>query len=1061
MGRSEVFVWEENIMIPTYETGASDKTPVFSEYRSFQGSSGTVYPYPVVRSIGDTKAVREYTALYLENEYIKICVLPQLGGRIWSALDKTDGREFVYHNHVVKPALAGLTGAWVMGGVEFSKRHQDAFHMVEYRTEKDEEGSCTIYLQNVDQTSGVRNITKLTLHPDRAYIEITGQLYNGSCLSQPSFWGVNIAVASDENTRTIFPPDTERHQRKKSLRTNRCRTENSDFDFIGSYDYENAVGTLCISDHYTSPGKRRFARGSSDAGQAWERNLTDEDGSCVELMSGTFCGEQPEAIWLAPAEEKRLVQYLMPYKGVGAVKNATREAAVGLEINDSDLTVLVYVTQSRRVRIVLEEGFTTLMEEDVHLSPAEVYERTVGCTEFNENMLQLSVYDLETRALLVTYRPQLEIELHPEKQLQRPSELPGAPEMIETNEELYLAGRQIERHRYASRSADAYYKEGLQRDPGDVRINNAYGEYLIRQGDFTGAQKYLEKAYARMCACHLNTCLGETAYHLALCELYQGQYERAYGHFYQASWSGEQQAMSFYYLATLDVRAGRWRLALEHVGKALAKNAHHIHARGLQAYLLRRMGQAGTALRCCRKNLEHDAFDFVSANEILQLGRGKIEQLDDRMRGAAENYLLAARGYAQFRALDEAVDLLARCPEQTPMILFYKAYYLAGQKHTPEAARVLHLAEECPPDGCFPNKLDDIAVLRYAIDETDSAMARYYLGCLYYDKRQWNQVIRLWEQAVVKRPKFAPIHRNLALVYYNVMHDIDAARREMEKAFYLNEKDAGVFWELDQLNKKLGVSFERRLERYEKYSHLVESRDDLYIEYITLLNMTDQYEKAHDLTMQHRFHIWEGCEGKIGAQYVRSLLEMANHALVQGDALLAERYLLHALTLPENLGEGRLEGATDNHIYYHLGLALELQGKYDEADRYYKKATLGDSGESGIRYNDERPADRILYQGFAYLKLGEDEEGYRRFDRLISYGEEHLEDEIDTAYQCVPSRGLQTFREDHSAKNRAHCYYLMGLGYLGYGDTQQANTCFSKAVEIEPSNMECRMYAMV
>lgn len=1061
MGKSEVSVWEEKVMIPTYETGAADKTPAFSEYRSFQGKSGAVYPYPVVRTIGDTRTAREYTALYLENEYLKICVLPELGGRIWSAVDKTNDYEFVYHNHVVKPALAGLTGAWVMGGIEFGKRHQDAFHKVNHRLEKGEDGSCTIYLQNVDERNHVRNMTKIALHPDRAYIEIVGQLYNSSCLPQPSFWGVNVAVAADENTRTVFPPDTEISRRKKSSRSNRCRMENSIYDFIGSYDYEKEAGTLYLADHYMAPGKRRFTRGSSEAGQAWEHSLTDEDGSCVELMCGVFCGEQPEATWLDPAEEKRLVQYVMPYKGVGAVKNATREAAVGLECSDSDLTVLVYVTQDRRVRIVLEEGFSTLLEEDRDLSPSEVYERTIECSISNEHMLQLSVYDLQTNALLVTYRPQADSERHTETSPARAADIPGAPELIETNEELHLAGQQIERHDYASRRPDAYYREGLLRDPGDIRLNNAYGRCLMRQGDFSEAKKYLEKAYDRMCACDLGTCLGETAYHLALCEFYQGQYGRAYDYFYRATWTGGQQAMCFYYLAVLDARAGRWRRALEHVGKALAKNAHHIHARGLQAYLLRRMGQAGTALRCCRKNLEHDAFDFVSANEVVLLGRGKLEELEKRMGENAENYLLAAREYAQFGALDEALELLSRCPRQTPLVLFYRAYYLAGQKHTPEASRLLHQAEACAPEGCFPNKLDDIAVLRYAIEEADSGMARYYLGCLFYDKRQYDQALELWEQAAIKRPKFAPVHRNLALVYHNVLHDADTARREMEKAFYLDEKDAGVFWELDQLNKKLGVSFKRRLERYEKYSHLVETRDDLYIEYITLLNMTDQYEKAHDLTMQHRFHVWEGCEGKISAQYVRSLLEMANHALVQGDALQAERYLLHALVLPENLGEGRAEGATDNHIYYHLGLALELQEKYDEADRYYKKATQGDSGESGIRYNDSQPADRILYQGFAFLKLGEDEEGYRRFDRLIRYGEEHLEDEIDTAYQCVPSRDLQTLSEDHTAKNRAHCYYLMGLGYLGYGDTQKANSCFAKAVEIEPSNMECRMYAMV
>ena len=1063
MGKSEASVWEETVTIPTYGIGAADQAPSFLEDRTFCGSRGEVYPYSLVHSISNTKTDREYTALYLENEYLKVCILPELGGRIWSAVDKTDGYEFVYHNHVVKPALAGFTGPWVMGGIEFCKRHQDAFHAVNYRIGKDEDGSCTVYLQNTDQMSGVRDITKITLHPERAYIEITGQLYNGTALPQSSFWGVNVAVASDENTRTIFPPDTESARRKKNSRMNRCRVELSEYDFLGSYDYGREKGTLCVSDHHTAPGKRRFTRGNGEMGQARERSLTDSDGSCVELMSGIFCGEQPEAIWLAPCEERRFVQYVLPYQGIGAVKNATREAAVGLELADNDLTVRVYVTQSRRVRIVLEEGFSTLLEEDTHLSPAEVYEQTLECTVTNETMLQLSVYDLQTNALLAVYRPQADMELHieNEKPVLKTAEMPGAPESIETNEELYLAGQRMERHRYATRRAEAYYAEGLRRDPGDIRLNNAYGRLLMRKGDFAGAKEYLEKAYERMNACDLGTCPGETAYDLALCELYEDRYERAYDYFYRASWSEERQAMSFYYLAALDARAGRWRLALDHVGKALAKNAHLIHARGLQAYLLRRMGQPGTALRCCRKNLEHDVFDFVSANEVVLLGRGKAEELDKRMHEDAENYLLAARGYARFGALGEAVELLSRCPKKTPMVLYYKAYYLAGQKRTPEAASVLHQAEEYSPEGCFPNKTDDIAVLRYAIREADGAMARYYLGCLFYDRQQWDRAIRLWEQAAVKRPKFAPVHRNLALAYYNVMHDADTARREMEKAFYLDEKNPGIFMELDQLNKTLGVSFQRRLDRYEKYMHLVEQRDDLYVEYITLLNMTDQYEKAHELTMQHQFHVWEGCEGQISAQYVRSLLEMANHALVQGDALQAERYLLHALVLPENLGEGRMEGTTDNHIYYHLGLALELQEKYDEADRYYKKATLGDSGESGIRYDDRLPADRILYQGFAFLKLGQDEEGYRRFDRLISYGEEHLEDEIDMAYERVPSHRLQPFVEDSYVRNRAHCYYLMGLGYLGYGDTQKSNECFAKAVEIEPSNMECRMYASV
>ena len=174
---SEARVWEQKVVIPTYGIGAAEKNPMFLEKRVYQGSSGRVYPYPTIESICDEKEDREYNAVMLENEYLKVMVLPQLGGRIQRAYDKTNGYDFVYYNHVIKPALVGLTGPWISGGIEFNwpQHHRPTtFLPVDYVLEQGEERAAVL-LNDVDRMYGTKVITKIALYPGWAYIEITGQ----------------------------------------------------------------------------------------------------------------------------------------------------------------------------------------------------------------------------------------------------------------------------------------------------------------------------------------------------------------------------------------------------------------------------------------------------------------------------------------------------------------------------------------------------------------------------------------------------------------------------------------------------------------------------------------------------------------------------------------------------------------------------------------------------------------------------------------------------------------------------------------------------------------------
>ncbi len=172
----------------------------------------------------------------------------------------------------------------------------------------------------------------------------------------------------------------------------------------------------------------------------------------------------------------------------------------------------------------------------------------------------------------------------------------------------------------------------------------------------------------------------------------------------------------------------------------------------------------------------------------------------------------------------------------------------------------------------------------------------------------------------------------------------------------------------------------------------------------------------------------------------------------------AEELLRKAFVYPENLGEGKLEGTKDNHLYYHLGLALEGQGRNAEAEECFRNATLGTNEPAGAMYYNDQPADMILYQGLSYLKLGMVREARARFYRLIDYGERHLNDEVKIQYFAVSLPEFLIFDEDYTMRNRAHCYYLMALGNMGLGDADKASMFLAQAVAVEPSHMMCRVY---
>jgi len=1093
---SGVRAWEEDVIIPTYPVGEPDKNPMFLEKRVYQGSSGRVYPHPVIDKIYDEKIDKKYHAVFLENEYLQIMILPEIGGRIQRALDKTNNYDFVYYNQVIKPALVGLAGPWISGGIEFNwpQHHRPStFDPVDFTIEENEDGSKTVWVSEIEKMFRTKGMAGFTLYPGKAYLEIKGKLYNRTAEPQTFLWWANPAVAVNDHTQSVFPPDVhavfdhgKRDVSKFPIATGTyykmdysagvdiSRYKNipvptsymayhSDFNFVGGYDHEKRAGILHVADHHVSPGKKQWTWGCGEFGQAWDRNLTDEDGPYIELMTGMYTDNQPDFSWIGPYEEKTFKQYFMPYKQIGYAKNANIDAAVNLEVADGIASLAVYTTAIQKdATIELFSCDKVYLKEKVDIYPEQAYIKNVKLvTGEAESNITLKVTDNNGK-VLVSYKPLVKkIETTPE-----PAKPALLPNEIMTNEDLYLTGLHIEQYRHATYEPDPYYEEGLKRDSGDIRINNAYGKLLYKRGLFTQSEPYFRTAIKTMTKRNPNSYDGEPYYNLGQALKKQGRFDEAFDAFYKAIWNVACQDSGYYELACIACYRKDYDEALELIDKAIIRNYHNFKARNLKCAMLRKLGKFTLSKQLAQETISLDILDFGSRNELylihkeqgdIEKSREILKENSKLMRNNPHSFIEISIDYANAGLYDEALELLGGFTSDSsidPMIYYYTGYYYAKLNKIDEALEFCKLGMNANSDYCFPNRLDDILVLENAIKlNTKDSKALYYLGNLWYDRKQSDDAIKCWEASRSIDDTFSIVHRNLALSYYNKQNEPEKARESLEKAFALNTNDARIFLELDQLYKKLGVLPSQRLKNFEKHKELVEIRDDLYVEYVTILNLLGQYENAKQLVSNRKFHPWEGGEGKITAQYVLCNLELGKRYLTENKYEQAIKLFNAATIYPHNLGEGKLAGAQENNIFYFTGCAYEKMGDLAMAKEYFEKASVGlDEPTSAMFYNDQ-PPEMIFYQGLALIKLGQTERAKGKFNKLLDYGEKHIFDNITIDYFAISLPDFLIFNEDLNKKNVIHCRYLIGLGHYGFNRLEQAKKEFKLALELDVNHL--------
>ena len=1079
---------ETDEVIPTYKSGPPEPDPMFYFGRDSQGAEGRIYPYPLYDNLTNVRSEQTYHLVYIENEFIKVGIAPEIGGKLFSAVDKSDNYDFVYHQHVIKPALIGLIGAWISGGIEWNIPHHhraSTFLPVQYRTESNADGSKTVWVGELEPRQRMTWAVGYTLRPGSSVLECSVRIINRTPLPNSMLCFANVAVNANDNYQIIFPPDTQwvtyHFKRdfaawpvasglyngtdfgagtdvswyKNHQAANSMFAWNYSDDFYAGYDHGKNAGTMSIADHHIVPGKKFWTWGNGPRGKMWDHILTDTDGPYIELMVGAYSDNQPDYSWLQPFEERSFQMNWYPFRDIGGVKNANLEAAVNLEVTNGVAKFGFCTTKEfPRATVRLTAGDKTVVEENISINPARPYTNQIAVpagVDEHDVRASLSVDDRD----LVAYSP---VRLTP---VPRPAIVtpPPAPDTFTNDEELYLAGLRIDQFHDPKLDADPYWNEVLKRDPGDTEANTGLGILDLRNAKFVEAEQHFRKALERLTAKYTTPKNAEPLYYLGVALAAQGKTDEAFDAFYKAAWSQEWKSPAYFSLAEIASARGDFADALNYANSSLDANALNVRAYGLKISALRHLGRV------------------KEAEEVLKFAQSKTDPLDVRLM--AEQWLLthdksaasqlfktlntfpatAQEIAAEFfdaglwnDGLDVLDQSLAAAPDKnkiSPMVYYYLGDLAEKTGDTTKTADYRKQAMAQSPDYVFPFQSEAIGVLRRAMAANPSdARAPYYLGNLLFDW-QPDEAVALWEKSAALDPNFPIVWRNLAQPWSH--KDDDASRAKaisyLEKAVALPNPYPDHFAELDSLYQAAGAPVEKRLALLEQNQSVVIQKDEGLAALISLKTFTGKPDEAIALLEGRTFSLWEGGtrfntgETWADAHLVRGLQRF--NAKKFSDAVADFNA---ALQPPANLRAEQPGGSLQSELAYWIGCANDALGNPEQARQSWTTATLTNAPTAGNRRGNPLAARASRYfQALAFQKLGQDDKAEPIFHELVDAGTAALNSTGDD----TPSFGTP----QPANLRTANAHYITGLGYAGLGENEKARVEFSAALAVEPDHL--------
>ena len=622
---ADVSFKEGSVVLPTYAPGGYDKTPLFYTGRVYQGAQGRVYPYPMQDVLHDEKVDEEYKYLTLENDWLQMGLLPEHGGHLLNFTDKATGFETFYRQHVVKPALIGMLGAWISGGVEwnFPHHHRATTAMpIDWRAVANADGSKTIWIGETELRRRLKWTIGLSLLPDRAVLKAENVFMNRQPWIESMIYWANVSVHCGDDYQILFPPSMHlgfdhhknywtsfpigpRKEEVELLPSQRSKYADDisgtmdlswwrnftiesrsifgmdpDNTFMAGYDHKKQCGTAHVSNRHITVGKKFFLWGNFPEAHVWDTVLTDNDGPYLELMVGCWSDNQPDYSWIAPYETRKVEQFWFPVKGIGGIKNVTIDGAVNVDrLSDDKMLVGFHSTRVLkdcvvRVYRTCGTGKTSrtgdveiaFEEKGVAIDPNTPWCKTVKVEpDAKDQEFTAAIADASGKVFLsyTPVPPQGEVELPPKV------ENPKPPKEYASAELAYEVGLRLDQFHNGLIDPVPYYERALEIDPDYSKANLAMGVRLAKNGSFAEAKPYLEKAVARATQNHTRALDAAPEYYLALVERALGNLKRAEDLFWRCTWRLTHKKESYVELARIAALRGDFEEALARIDDAL------------------------------------------------------------------------------------------------------------------------------------------------------------------------------------------------------------------------------------------------------------------------------------------------------------------------------------------------------------------------------------------------------------------------------------------------------------------------------------------------------------
>ncbi|NLH16587.1 MAG: DUF5107 domain-containing protein [Phycisphaerae bacterium] len=972
-GRAAVRAWEGSITIPTYGW-EEDINPKFwaleGQVKLSTTVKGTiVYPYTMQDHLSRIREDRTYKALFLENEFLKITCLPELGGRLHSVLDKTENKEVFHANQVIKPSMIAMRGAFISGGVEWNAGPQvhtvTIVSPVNALIGTNPDGSAYLQVSNLEMSLRTRWTVRVTLHPGKAYLDEEIRIVNPTDAINPYYFWNCTAFPCREGTRFIYPMTlgTDHngvkffnwpiHEGKDLSWLKNYEiwasifAVNCAFDFFGAYDIDADRGVVQVADHHELSGKKAWTWGTWDFGLVSQKNLTDEDGPYIEVQSGPLPTQSDYGL-LLPRQEVSWREWWYPVHGLGdGFEYATRDLAFQTSRKGNQLELRVIATDSfDDIRCTLARQGKMIVEETFDLSPAKP--KLLHVSEESDRPVQVTVRTSNGQVLAEFTTP---LPIPVSSPPARPSFESKSDEQL-TIEELFLKGQKYDLAMDRTH-ARKYYEKALAKDAEHSSSLRNLAVLDYEGGLYANARDRLREAVKR------NPADGPSWYFLGLCQLALGDANDTLRCGYQCARCFGAESLGFDLAGRALMRVGDRREALKVFEKAVAANPKDdriLHHSLIAQYFL----DEPAVFERAQSRIQKDPTDLVPRAILALRNHGRFETFAKDVRAylGEDDFEMIEVGllFTDLGLYSEAAELLdAVCVRavsedtRSPLPLYYIAYFHAKRQDPALAQTYLKQAAKTWKDFVFPSRPEMIAVFQYAIAQNpDDAYARLHLGNLYAHLGRLDEAVVCWQNAVRLNPSLNIGWRNLGLYHWAIKEDLNGAADLYRKAITARPKDQTLYRDLADIL----IADNKRPEAItvlESTPSETLRRADIIIMLAQAFVDEKRYSESIDLLEGTPYFVnWEG-QSITWDLFNRSHLERGKQRFEKGDHTGALRDFEAALTYPANIGVGRSNQPREAPAQYWRGKALAALGRKDEARSAWK---LGAAGIPGSKEQD-------------------------------------------------------------------------------------------------------------